>query len=390
MSRVLLRPTKEQAYKVKTSYRSQSQRKVRPTMMSDDESSTQSASMKGSSTSNGREPSPDLENPNDFENFANNQKTLPTQPILTSGSESEEEQEQPPFRNSREDRPSEGFKSVEDEKRDILQKFKRLRENNVNATSKEYNIHSSIDDLRSEYGVVRQSLEVDSSVKFQRKVLIAISSGMEYLNTRFDPFNVELNGWSETIMESIGDYDAIFEKLHEKYRGTATMPPECELLLAIAGSAFTFHLSNSFFKKSMASTATAPMGGGNPSTTNMQQVLNEIKQATNQPTSQYVPPTFGVPSQNFVPMYPQPSMPPPPPTQQTKVPTQQTVPPTATTDSECSEVSDTESEKSLQPNKTIQIVETPKGRGRGRPRGPSAKTSASAKKKSNLQRELIL
>lgn len=370
MSRVTLRPRGEQ-FKVKTPWRTQSQRRVIPRMISDDESSTHSASRKGSSS---KEPSPGMENPDDFENFANNQKTLPTQPSLTSGSDSEPEQEYRQQGNySHEDRPSEGFKSVEEEKRDILQKFKRLRDNNVNATSKEYNIHSSIDDLRSEYGVVRKSLEVDSSVKFQRKILIALSSGMEYMNTRFDPFNVELNGWSETIMESIGDYDAIFEKLHEKYRGTATMPPECELLLAIAGSAFTFHLSNSFFKKSMSDPAN--------DAGNMQNVLNEIKKATSQPTGGYVPPTFSN-TQNFVPMYPpQPStMPPPPP----RPPPQ---PPTATkidTDSECSEVSDTESEKSEQPNKTIQIVETTKGRGRGRPKGP-----AKAPKK-KVQRELIL
>ena len=49
-------------------------------------------------------------------------------------------------------------------------------------------------------------------------------------------------------MESVDDYDNIFEKLHEKYSRKAEIAPEIELLLTLGGSAFMFHLTNSLLK----------------------------------------------------------------------------------------------------------------------------------------------
>jgi hypothetical protein len=52
-------------------------------------------------------------------------------------------------------------------------------------------------------------------------------------------------------MENIMDYDGIFERLHEKYSGSVKMEPEMELLFALGGSAFMFHLSHTLFKTAM-------------------------------------------------------------------------------------------------------------------------------------------
>jgi hypothetical protein len=49
-------------------------------------------------------------------------------------------------------------------------------------------------------------------------------------------------------MESVEDYDNVFERLLEKYSSKAEMAPELELLLTLGGSAFMFHLTNSMFK----------------------------------------------------------------------------------------------------------------------------------------------
>lgn len=194
--------------------------------------------------------------------------------------------------------PRDGFKSIDDEKRDLLHKLKRLRDQKVQI-SRDYGMHSPIHDLRHEYDVIRKTMQTEGSIRFQRKALIAITSGMEFLNNKYDPFNVELNGWSETIMESITDYDQIFERLHEKYKGSASMPPEFELMMAVVGSAFTFHLSNTFFKKSMGDAIKNP--------TAMRNIMSEIKKASSsspqQPQHQTPPPQ----------QYPQQARPPPPP-----------------------------------------------------------------------------
>ena len=76
-------------------------------------------------------------------------------------------------------------------------------------------------------------------------------TGLEFLNSKFDPFDVKLDGWAETVNDSINDYDEIFEELALKYGGKSQSSPEVRLLFTLAGSAFMFHLTNTMFSTSM-------------------------------------------------------------------------------------------------------------------------------------------
>ena len=82
-------------------------------------------------------------------------------------------------------------------------------------------------------------------------MLMAAITGIEFLNGRFDPFDVKLDGWSEQINENIDDYDEIFAELHEKYQSKASMAPELKLLFQLGGSAMMVHMTNTMFKSSM-------------------------------------------------------------------------------------------------------------------------------------------
>uniref|UniRef100_A0A6C0F5G2 Uncharacterized protein n=1 Tax=viral metagenome TaxID=1070528 RepID=A0A6C0F5G2_9ZZZZ len=148
-----------------------------------------------------------------------------------------------------EEQPSPGFATIEDEKQDLLYKFHRLESRGIKF-SKKFNAYSDIREMRAEYQRAKRDSEVNSSIKFARRVLMASVSGTEFLNKRYDPFGFELNGWSETVMENVndGDYDQIFERLHDKYSGRVDMPPELELLFSLAGSAAMFHMTSTMFK----------------------------------------------------------------------------------------------------------------------------------------------
>ena len=39
------------------------------------------------------------------------------------------------------------------------------------------------------------------------QVLMAAVIGLEFLNNKFDPFSVKLDGWSESVNGNIFDYD---------------------------------------------------------------------------------------------------------------------------------------------------------------------------------------
>jgi len=149
-----------------------------------------------------------------------------------------------------EPQPSAGFATIEDEKQDLLYKFYRM-ENKGIKLAKKFNMHSDIDEMRSEYRKIVRDAEVTSSLKFSKRMLLAVVSGTEFLNKRYDPLGVELNGWSESVMENMndGDYDNVFERLHDKYTGKVNTPPELELMLSLAGSAIMFHMTSTMFKQ---------------------------------------------------------------------------------------------------------------------------------------------
>lgn len=116
--------------------------------------------------------------------------------------------------------------------------------------SRKYTMSSPLDDIRSEFLSLKNQRDIQCSVKFQRKMMMAVVTGVEFLNTKFDPFDVKLDGWSESVHENVDDYDEIFEELHDKYKEKAKMAPETKLFFSLAGSAFMFHLTQSLFKTS--------------------------------------------------------------------------------------------------------------------------------------------
>ena len=142
------------------------------------------------------------------------------------------------------------LEDILDEKKKILFELERLRRRGI-PISKQYSLASNIDEMKTEFENIKKQREVENSVMFSRKMLMAFVTAIEFLNNRFDPFELKLDGWSENVHESVHEYDDIFEELHEKYKSTGKMAPELKLLLSLGGSAFMFHLTNNIFKSSM-------------------------------------------------------------------------------------------------------------------------------------------
>lgn len=142
-------------------------------------------------------------------------------------------------------------------KEDLLrEKFKFLRrleelESKGVKLSKKYNMESSLQEMQGEYEMIVSEKEKTNSVKFQGKMLMAFITGVEFLNNKFDPFDVKLDGWSEQCNENINDYDEIFGELHEKYKSKSKMAPELKLMFQLAGSAVMVHMTNTMFKSAM-------------------------------------------------------------------------------------------------------------------------------------------
>lgn len=136
------------------------------------------------------------------------------------------------------------------EKFKIKAKLDNLAKKGVKLT-KLYSMESSLAEMQGEYEMLVEEKERSNSCKFQGRTLMAIVTGLEFLNNRFDPFDVKLDGWAEQVNENIDDYDEIFAELHEKYKSKAKMAPELKLLFQLGGSAIMVHMTNTMFKSAM-------------------------------------------------------------------------------------------------------------------------------------------
>ena len=140
------------------------------------------------------------------------------------------------------------IKNELNEKREIIYQLDRLESKGYKIPFK-FNMNSDLEEMKSEYSRILKEKELDGSIRFQQKMLMAFVSGSEYMNTRYDPFSIKLDGWSEQVNENINDYDDIFEELHYKYKSTGKkMAPELRLFISLSGSAFMFHLTSRMFK----------------------------------------------------------------------------------------------------------------------------------------------
>lgn len=136
------------------------------------------------------------------------------------------------------------------EKFKYLRRLEDLERKGANLTKK-YTMDSPLQELQGEYEMIIAEREKANSVKFQGKMLMACVTGLEFLNSKFDPFDLKMDGWGEQVNENISDYDEIFQELHDKYKSKAKLAPELKLLFQLGGSAIMVHMTNTMFKSAL-------------------------------------------------------------------------------------------------------------------------------------------
>jgi hypothetical protein len=138
------------------------------------------------------------------------------------------------------------------EKIEYLNKLQRLEQKGF-PVGRRFTMDNSLDEIKQEYDRLVDARNLEGSLRFQRQALMGVVTGLEWMNNRFDPFDLNLEGWSESVHENVEDFDEIFEELYDKYKDRGKMPPEARLLFSLAGSGFMVHVSNTFMKQRMPS-----------------------------------------------------------------------------------------------------------------------------------------
>ena len=135
---------------------------------------------------------------------------------------------------------------IQDTRKRKLQMFIKIQElNKKHSIAIPYSVsmNSQIDDIQMVLDTMIDSYRKKHAVESYRKMIVTGTTVIEWLNTKYDPFDFHLKGWSESVYKSVeaSEYDEVFEELHEKYKSDSQMSPEMRLLMLLAGSAFMHH-----------------------------------------------------------------------------------------------------------------------------------------------------
>jgi hypothetical protein len=128
-------------------------------------------------------------------------------------------------------------------KRMMIKKLEEWYEKGTIKNNSHFNMESNYEEVEDEYETALEDKRKKDSIKLQGWWFMTFVNSIEYANTAFNPFDINLDGWGEQISEDLDSYEEIFSELHDKYKG-GKLSPEISLLLRLGFSAAVVNFTN--------------------------------------------------------------------------------------------------------------------------------------------------
>lgn len=128
-------------------------------------------------------------------------------------------------------------------KRMMIKKIEEWYEKGLIKQNPHFNLDSNYEEVEDEYETALEDKRKKDSIKLQGWWFMTAVNSLEYANSAFNPFDINLDGWGEQVNEDIDSYEEIFAELHDKYKG-GKLAPELSLLLRLGFSAAVVNFTN--------------------------------------------------------------------------------------------------------------------------------------------------
>lgn len=128
-------------------------------------------------------------------------------------------------------------------KRMMIKKLEEWYEKGVIKNSSHFNMDSNFEEVEDEYEGALEEKRKKDSVKLYGWWFMTFVNSVEYANAAFNPFDLNLDGWGESVSEDLDSYDELFTELYQKYKG-GKIAPEISLLLRLGVSAAVVNFTN--------------------------------------------------------------------------------------------------------------------------------------------------
>lgn len=135
------------------------------------------------------------------------------------------------------------FNEKRRKKRMMIKKIQEWCEKGFIRQNPNFTMDSPFEEVEDEYEACLEEKRKKDSVKLYGWWFTTFVNTVEFVNNKYDPFDINLEGWSEQVSDDIESYEDIFAELHEKYKG-GKIAPELSLLLRLGFSAAMVHITN--------------------------------------------------------------------------------------------------------------------------------------------------
>lgn len=128
-------------------------------------------------------------------------------------------------------------------KRAMLKKINEWCDKGIIKNNPNFTMSTPFEEVEDEYESCLEDKRKKDSVKMYGWWFMAGVNTIEYVNSAYNPFDLNLDGWGEQINDDLDSYEEIFAELYEKYKG-GKMAPELSLILRLGCSAAMVNFTN--------------------------------------------------------------------------------------------------------------------------------------------------
>jgi hypothetical protein len=122
-----------------------------------------------------------------------------------------------------------------------LSQLKQMQKRGVEIDG-HFSMNQSLEELEEAFEYAKYLESINDGGNLAKGLTIGICSGLEFVNRKFDPFGIDLEGWAGQLSEDLDDKDAVFQELALRWNMVGRIPPEATLAFAICSSAYKYSL----------------------------------------------------------------------------------------------------------------------------------------------------
>jgi len=145
-------------------------------------------------------------------------------------------------------------REVSKRKAELLSRARKYKKDRGVEFNIPLSMNTPLDELEAEVQRVEDDQNIMNATTVGRNLIVSSITLLEFLNGKYNPFDLYLDGWSVDVKEKSdnNEFDDPIKKIYEKYKDKAQMAPEVQLLLALGTSAVMCHFKKTLFQPKIA------------------------------------------------------------------------------------------------------------------------------------------